>query len=278
MDLIKNNTYSASALQTFLDCERKYELLYIKEIKWPALKYEPYKEIEEKMIRGQRFHHLIHQHHLGIDTDTLKEIALNMEIDNWWNNYIDFFNRQSNIKFKWSEINLTIPFGKNTLLTARYDLITLEEEKFFTIFDWKTSENRSPDKYILNRIQTKLYPLVLCETGFLNITDKLQIDPDMIKMVYWFANFPRNPFTISYSTNDYKNDKRYIRSLIDQIESKADGSFNKTSNINFCSYCNYRSLCDRGIKAININQVKNDQHHNENIFEIDLDSIGEIEY
>ena len=48
--------FSANNLQVFEDCERRFELRYIKELKWPAVETEPVLKSEEFLAQGRRFH------------------------------------------------------------------------------------------------------------------------------------------------------------------------------------------------------------------------------
>jgi hypothetical protein len=68
-------------------------------------------------------------------------------------------------------------------------------------------------------------------------------------MRFWFANYPDQPEHILYSTEQYLADEAYLDDLVHQIVHKGDAEFLLTHNIEHCSYCVYRSLCDRGTHA-----------------------------
>ena len=269
--------FSKSSLQDFVDCKRKFELKYLLDIKWPAIVYEPYIDNEIKMIQGQRFHHLIHQHQLGIPTIDLNNIAVDLELEKWWEEYLHFAATLESSQQRWPERNLLGQFSKSTHIMARYDLILKTDDTHFVIIDWKTSEFRTPDKYLVNRIQSRLYPMLLCHVGSI-INNEKPINPDQIQMIYWFANFPNQSCTIQYSEDKYESDHQYILSLIDEISQKRPSEFEKTNHLKLCNYCNYRSLCDRGIEAGLATDAIEESQISEDIFEIDLNDIGEIEF
>lgn len=277
MQSTNKRRFSKSSLQDYVDCKRRFELKYLLDINWPAIVYEPYVDNEIKMIQGQRFHHLVHQHQLGIPSKDLNDIAKELGLAKWWEEYLHFVTSLASAQQRWSELNVLGHFSKSTYIVARYDLILKTDDAQFVIIDWKTSEFRTPDKYLINRIQSRLYPMLLCYAGSV-INDEKTIKPDHVQMIYWFANYPNQPCTIQYSEDTYNSDRIYILSLIDEISNNKPGDYDKTNNLKLCSFCNYRSLCDRGIEAgITTNAIEESQI-SEDVFEIDFNDIGEIEF
>ena len=67
-------------------------------------------------------------------------------------------------------------------------------------------------------------------------------------MRYWLANFPDKPWIeITYSRTEYEQDKQRLLRLIDSVAHRADDDlFNSpTTDEKKCTYCQYRTLCNR---------------------------------
>ena len=269
--------YSSSSLQDFVDCEKKFELKHLLNIHWPAIKNEPFFINELKTIQGKRFHHLVHQHQLGIPTEVLNSIATEIGLEHWWQEYLKFIAAQNPTKNHWPETQIQGPSKDGTKLIARYDLLIRENNGCFLIYDWKTSEFRTSDDMLKNKIQTRLYPMLLCNSGCI-FNENVSIEPKKVKMLYWFTNFPDKPYVLTYSKNAFQADLHFIESIIDTIKNKNNSSFEKTTNHKLCNFCIYRSLCDRGVKAGQPKNAEEEVGFSNDIFELDLHEIGEIEY
>jgi hypothetical protein len=128
-------------------------------------------------------------------------------------------------------------------------------------------------------VQTRLYPLLLTSGGK-QWNNNNEIKPDQIEMIYWFANYPDEQQSFLYSEHQYQADLNFIQDLINQIESTNLGEFTLTANQKRCNFCNYRSLCGRGIKpgsTENLDTVDFDYLYEE-IEEIDMNQIGDIAF
>jgi len=96
-------------------------------------------------------------------------------------------------------------------------------------------------------------------------------------MIYWFSNFPDDFIEFPYSKKKYDEDCNYLNNLIETI--LQDTEFFLTEDKRNCSYCVYRSLCDRGIEASSLDDNDLDEVFEENIeLDFDFDQIGEIEF
>ena len=73
MNLPDDFVFSQSALQDYVDCPRRFELRYLLDVRWPALETEPALQHEIGMMKGQEFHHLLHQHALGVPAEALAD-------------------------------------------------------------------------------------------------------------------------------------------------------------------------------------------------------------
>ena len=66
MQLPEDFVFSQSTLQDYEDCARRFELRYLLDVRWTALETEQALQYEARTLQGQEFHHLIHQHTLGV--------------------------------------------------------------------------------------------------------------------------------------------------------------------------------------------------------------------
>lgn len=237
--------FSAHSIQDFLKCPRRFELKYILNQAWPAPISEPVLEFENKMKLGTDFHHLVHQYLSGIDAEKLKQLSLSQELNYWFVNFLKFF---TNHKFNYffSEISITLPF-QESIIKAVIDFVGVNEKGQLIIAEWKTSEFLPKREMISNTVQSILYPFMIyvCRN---NIFPDINIDHEDIKMVYWFPNHPEKLIALNYSREKHDLNRRYLADVINRIQNTQSGSFNKTENLKSCSYCEFRSLCERGIK------------------------------
>ncbi len=86
------------------------------------------------------------------------------------------------------------------------------------------------------------------------------VEPRQIEMVYWYAEFPDDPEIFVYDDEQFARDRAYLTALVEEITAKAEGmvdvaetaeagDFPMTTDEKQCSYCAYRSFCDRGAAA-----------------------------
>ena len=149
------------------------------------------------------------------------------------------------------EATLSAPLGGFRLL-AKYDLIAIENDKV-TIYDWKTYRKRPKSEFLAIRLQTRVYRALLVQAGaFLN--DGKPIAPEQIEMVYWFSDFPNDPARFAYTSAQYKRDWDTLQKLSDEIKSAS--SYPLTDDRAKCLYCPYRSYCERGVRAGDVDQAE----------------------
>src|SRR3954447_9656722 len=86
MTLPEDFQFSQSSLQDFADCPRRFFLKYIRQLHYPAPESAPLRDFEESMERGKQFHHLVHQHQIGIPAEALTETIPDDLIGAWWEN------------------------------------------------------------------------------------------------------------------------------------------------------------------------------------------------
>ena len=113
------------------------------------------------------------------------------------------------------------------------------------IFDWKTWRRRHTRNWLADRLQTRIYPYLLVQSGAA-LADGEPLKPDNVEMVYWYSDFPDDPEVFAYSEAQFREDEAYLGGLIDEILSREVGTFALTEDEKKCMYCVYRSFCDRG--------------------------------
>lgn len=277
--------FSQTSLQDLEDCRRRFYLRYMVHLAWPAPEAEPIMENEKQMDLGAAFHHLAHQYYLGIPAARLQPYAQEAPLADWWNN---FLNAQVSIPILGPKNNRLSPEhavvvpSHNFRLIAKYDLLVSSEKnpsKTQHIIDWKTSQFRPKRSVLEKRLQTIVYPFVLY-TAHANAR-KVQ----KIQMVYWFTNFPENPEIFDYTKVRHIETLDRLNALVDLVADNSgptrsvEQRYPMTPDVHMCRFCVYRSLCDRGVEA---GEMNGDQDLHEMIVEdesiISLDQISEIEF
>jgi hypothetical protein len=277
MPLPPDFTFSQSSLQNYMDCQRRFELLYLQHLAWPALESEPVLEQERRMDLGHRFHQIIQQYILGFPESALSASAADPDLQRWWDHFLLYSPLPDLPPKRLPEYSLSAAFSGFRLL-AKYDLVSVEPGQRAIILDWKTSLRRSPAKFLRQRLQTRLYPFLLVLAGA-GLNGGQPLKPEQIEMIYWFAEFPTEPERIPYSEKQFQTDKRDIGKIIAEIQTRQPGTFMLTSDEKRCLFCNYRSLCNRGKRAGNWQQDDEDQTdaYTQSI-NLDFDQIGEIDF
>jgi CRISPR/Cas system-associated exonuclease Cas4 (RecB family) len=268
--------YSQSNLQTYIACPRKFELKYILKRVWPAIQSEPILQLEDLMRQGNQFHLMVQQYFSSVDPDLISQQIKNNSLKNWWNSFLAFSNQISDYTNQ-SEINISANLDGKRIIGV-FDLLSYSNNGKFIIIDWKTNQHKPPKKFLEQQIQTRLYPLLLTLSGQ-QWNKNERISPSQIEMIYWFSNDPESPESFLYSEQQHEQDKEYFTQLINQIETTKIGEFPLTTNEKLCNFCQYRSLCNRGIKPGQFDEQFVDL---ENIFEeisdFDINQIGEIAF
>jgi hypothetical protein len=266
--------YSQASLQDFKDCPRRFQLRYLLHLVWPALETEPALENELQMQHGANFHRLVQQLLLGIPTEQLAPRVKGESLELWWEKFLKHFSpRPEPGEPRYPEFTLSSSLNGQRLV-AKYDLISIQPGPKFLIYDWKTNRKRPRRSWLESRLQTRLYPCLLARAGGCLAG---QISPDQIEMVYWFANYPEEPERFVYSQAQMQADQEYLSALIEQIKSLGSQDFPLTSEEQNCLYCTYRSLCDRGVKAGNIEEVETLEIEDLEP-SLNIEQIGEVKF
>jgi CRISPR/Cas system-associated exonuclease Cas4 (RecB family) len=268
-------TFSQSSLQDYSECPRRFQLRYIEQLAWPAVETEPVLENERRQQEGQLFHRMVQQHLIGLPGDKVSLMANTPELSRWWDNYIHAPDLQSlrETNKLYTELTLVAPIGSQRLL-AKYDLVAISPEEKALIVDWKTYKKRPRDEWMAARQQTSVYRVLLIQAGA-TLNGGVAFEPDQIEMVYWYTNYPFEPASFPYTTTRYKHDWKVLTGLVEEIEGQR--LFPLTENEKKCTYCPYRSYCDRGEKAGLMDEAEVDTDITTSV-DINFEQIAEIEF
>ena len=275
-------TLSQSSLQDYHDCPRRFELRYLQRLAYPAIETEPALENEKHQQEGEYFHRLVQQHLIGIPTEQIGKLANTDNLQRWWENYTNASDLRGleDLGGLYPEIALSAPLGKFRLV-AKYDLIAVDNNKI-TIYDWKTYRKRPKNEWLQIRWQTRIYRALLIQAGA-HLNNGKPFKPEQIEMIYWFTDFPNEPARFIYKADQYKRDWDALTKIADEITRASDGStslttgFPKTDEASKCSYCPYRSYCNRGVRAGDAADAELETEAEE-LFDINFEQIGEIAF
>lgn len=279
MKLPKDFDFTQSNLQDYVDCHYRFYLRYGLRLKWPALMVDDALKFEQHGQLGARFHQLVQQYLLEVTKDRLDFLAVadpDPKMQLWWENFIKYVpDKLAGCKFV--ETILTSQFFGQRV-AAKYDLILMTDTSQWIIFDWKTTQRRPRVDWLLSRVQTRLYRLVLIQAGQTLVRDSV-LTPANITMNYWFANFPDTMVSLPYDQVQFEADQTYLNDLIAEILEKKPDEFVKTNDINQCRFCVYRSHCDRGVEAGSLTDFEEFGVEPEDFeLKINFDDIVEIKF
>ena len=268
-------TFSQTSLQDYADCPRRFQLRYIDELSWPAIESEPVAENEKRQQEGQLFHRLVQQHLLGLPADKLAELANTPNLERWWKNFNENLTGLEDLSgFElYPELALSSPVGDHRLL-AKYDLVAIKLGEKAIIFDWKTYAKRPRDEWMAARWQTRVYRSILTLAGS-HLNGGQPLVPEQIEMIYWFADFPNEPARFTYTSAQFKRDQSAIEKVIAEISKASE--FPLTEDEKMCRFCIYRSYCNRGAQAGQLDEAEAEMEA-ESAFDVNFEHFGEIEF
>lgn len=269
--------FSQSNLQDFQDCPRRFQLNVLDQISWPAAFLEPLSRLEQATELGNKFHQLCHQYFSGIDPSALKKDISNPDLRIMWENFFDF-GITIPLENRHSEIILSTPFLNHHLI-AKYDLVLQTPESKFIIYDWKTSAHKPSRTILSQRFQTILYPFIFAMAGK-SMFKTERITPDDISLNYWYPMSSDPEERFPYSKSKHSDNLNILTDVITKIDGLIDsgGIFPLTDELENCSKCIYRSLCERGVRAGEIDVFTEiDQEDLSNVH-FELDDIDGIEF
>ena len=125
MNLNADFAFTQGSLGDYAECARRFELRYIKRLRYPALEVNQALEYEMRLRRGDRFHKLVQQHLLGVPAELLaRSLADDADLAGWWETYLRHGLADLPTERR-AEITLQTMLGGQRLL-AKYDLLALE--------------------------------------------------------------------------------------------------------------------------------------------------------
>jgi CRISPR/Cas system-associated exonuclease Cas4 (RecB family) len=284
--------FSQASLQDYVECRRRFQLRYLLRQAWPALEAEPALENERRLQMGAAFHQLVQQHTLGLPAERLSSMVAarkdaGNELERWWNSYMQSGQELAGLRDipgleVYPETSLSAPF-RNYRLVAKYDLIAVMPQGQAVIFDWKTSRKKPRRKWLVGRLQTRLYPYLLVQAGA-HLNQGTPLQPDQVEMIYWYPEFPSQAEHFPYSAESCEEDGEYLGSLVAEIEGLQEDEFYLTTDVERCRFCTYRSLCERGIKAGGLDDMQagldlgEERESLGEDFDLDFEQIAEVEF
>jgi hypothetical protein len=268
--------FSQNNLQDYVDCQRRFQLKYLQKLEWPAPRAEPILEAEQQMLLGQRFHEIIHQYFIGIPGIDLEDFIDDSILKIWWNNFQNRFKGALPGRL-FPEHMITCKIeGVNFI--AKYDLIQIKPDSTVIIYDWKTTRIPPKLEFIAKRLQSRVYPSLFMKGAASFFKDEYFSNANL-QMVYWYPNFPELSLTIPSNDKKLEEDLIFIRDLINRIKAKAQNDFLLTDEVKRCNFCNYRSLCNRGVAAGTVSEMENDeQSEDADLTEFNFENLQEIAY
>ena len=265
---------SQGKLQDYVDCPRRFELRYVLMQPWPALITAEPDRLERQMQRGADFHRLAHRHALGIAPAQLEATIHDPDLARWWRNFLRRPPDHLPETVRRAEVVVTAPLAGFRLL-AKFDLLAVEPGERFVIVDWKTSRRRPPRGALARRLQTRLYRFLAVEAGA-EFNGGQRPAPEQVEMIYWFAAHGGAAERFPYDAQQHAADAAYLTDLLTEIAARRQPGWPLTPDERRCRFCNYRSLCQRGVRPGFLADLEDDIEPEE--IEIDLEQIAEIEF
>lgn len=280
LELPATFAFTQSSLQSFANCRRRFWLSYVKRVPWPAMEVAPYDEHEELLRLGGRFHQLVERAEAGIPADLLSR-GLTHPLDEWFASYLR--SRPADLPDAVVEVEsvLSAPLEAGPAsyrLAARYDLLAVGGEgagRRAVIVDWKTNDRVPSRAQLQNRLQSLVYPYVLVEAS--PGLPWGPVEPEQVEMRYWFTAAPEDPVTFRYSSALHAANRAALTEMLAEMCSgESEREFPKVDDTDanrrrYCSYCIYRSRCDRGVGAGRLGEFDEEE-----FLEMDLESALEF--
>ena len=266
--------FTQGSLGDYAECARRFELRYIKRLRYPALEVNQALEYEMRLRRGDRFHKLVQQHLLGVPAELLaRSLADDADLAGWWETYLRHGLADLPTE-RQAEITLQTTLGGQRLL-AKYDLLALEPGGAAVIVDWKTGERLPSRAHLQGRMQTVVYRYVLAKAGA-HLYGGETIPPERIRMDYVYVAQGGQHVSLEYSAARMAEDEARLREMIGAIgEAEA---FPLTEDERRCRFCTYRAFCGRGAAGDLSEFVEDGEVEEEGGIELDFEQIAEIEF
>jgi hypothetical protein len=265
--------FSQGKLQDYVDCQRRFQLRHVLMQPWPALIVAPADGAERQMRRGADFHRLAHQYALGMDPQRLEASIADPILLDWWRTFLRQPPPDLPGAVRLPEVVLAAPLSGYRLV-AKFDLLAIGPDRW-VIVDWKTVNRRPSRSVLAGRLQTLLYRYLAVEAGAALVGGKAP-RPEQVQLIYWFAQAEGQTERFAYDAQQHTTTRAYLAELIGEITSQRAPIWPLTADESQCRLCQYRSLCDRGVKPGFVEELEEDLEPD--MFEIELEQIAEIEF
>lgn len=232
---------SRSGLETFLRCQRRFQLKHLQKLPWPAPPEG--EDLNRHLQNGALFHQFVAQYYLGSRLEFLDVELLPIEVKRWWDAFLKHPPRVPEDGLILVETTFTVPVNRWQLV-GRIDLLVQSSEGIH-IYDWKTGASRS-ESDLLNDWQTRLYMLLLWE-GY-SALGLNALPAGQLAMTYWFARDPGQPITLRADEEWQKSNRESIVQIIDQINARLEDPakvWPLTDDLRECAVCPFRNYCGR---------------------------------
>lgn len=266
--------FSQSSLQDYEDCPRRFQLRYVLMQPWPALITGDPRELEQQMQRGAALHHLAHQQALGIDPGRLEATIHDETLARWWQTFLSRPPAGLPQTVRRAEVTVAAPLAGYRLM-AKFDLLAAEPGQRLVVVDWKAVRKPPPRPILARRMQTLVYRYLAVEAGAA-FNDGQRPEPEQVEMVYWFAERGGATERFAYDAGQHAAARDHLEDLMAKITAHQAAIWPLTSNERQCRFCNYRSLCERGVKPGFLDDLDDDIEALD--IEIDLEQIAEVEF
>jgi hypothetical protein len=239
---------------------------------WPALITEAPERFEQHVQRGRAFHRLAQQCALGLDLQRLSAMIHDPDLSRWWQTLLANPPADLPETVRRAEVVVAAPLAPHRLV-AKFDLLALSPGRRLVVVDWKTVHQRPRRTVLAQRLQTRVYRYLAVEaSAAFNGGQRPQ--PEQVEMVYWFAQHGGSTERFAYDAHQYEADHDYLGNLVAEITSQQEPVWHRTLDERNCRYCNFRSLCERGVTAGFLDEMDEDLELSE--MEIDLDQVAEV--
>lgn len=266
--------FSQATLQDYVDCPRRFQLRYVLMQPWPDLITDRPGELEQHMERGAQFHHLAHQHALGIKVERLTESIQDPVLAGWWQTFLLQPVPDLPEEVRRAELVVSAPLGTHRLV-AKFDLLAVEPGQRVVIVDWKTSLKRPRRAVLARRLQTLVYRYLAVEAGAAFNAGQRPL-PGRVEMVYWLAAFDGAVERFPYDSAQHAATRAYLTDLVAEIVARPEATWSLTTDERQCRFCTYRSLCERDVRPGLLADLEEDLILPD--LEIDLEQVAEVEF
>ena len=262
----------------------------MEQLSWPALEAAPYDEHEQLLRLGGQFHQLIERAEAGLPTDLLTG-GLDYPLDEWFESYLR--HRPADLPTEVVEVErvlsapLAVEAGRYRL-AARYDLIAVGgggADRRAVVLDWKTNKRVTRRPILEQRMQTLVYPYVLVEASAGLPWGPLA--PEQVEMRYWFTAAPAEAISFGYNSELHAANRAKFEQLLSGILSgERERDFPKVVDTDenrkrYCGYCIYRSRCDRGVVAGDLDEYDEEEFSDEDLeraLDFTLEDVQELAF